>query len=103
MSSEKLSAAIKIIKSGDKATGTRLLAEILKVEPTNETAWLWLATCADKVETKKFCLRKALSINPNNQVVKKALERLEQPPQPALEEIAPNQQVEEIPFSSEKL
>ena len=33
MSPEKLSDAIKAIKSGDKATGTRLLTEILKDNP----------------------------------------------------------------------
>ena len=101
MSSEKLNSAIAAIKSGDKVTGSRLLNELLKDEPSNETAWIWLATTLDDVEKKKFCLKKALSINPNNQVVNKALERLEQPPQPALEEIIPNQAVE-IPPSSAK-
>jgi hypothetical protein len=89
VSSEKLTSAITAIKSGDKATGSRLLMELLKGEPSNESAWLWLATCMDDVCKKIYCLKKSLSINPNNQVVKTALERLEQSPQPAIEDIVP--------------
>ena len=45
MSSEKLYSAIAAIKLGDKATGSRLLNELLKDEPSNETAWIWPAMC----------------------------------------------------------
>jgi hypothetical protein len=89
MSSEKLSAAIKVIKSGDKATGRRLLAEILKEDPSNETSWIWLATCVEEVERKKYCLQKALVINPDNQTYKIALEQLELPPQSNLGDTHP--------------
>lgn len=84
---DKLNSAIAAIKAGDKALGLRLLSEIVRVEPSNETAWLWLSTCVDTVEQKKFCLTKALSINPNNQSAHKALVQLDQPPQPSFEEI----------------
>ena len=47
---------------------------------------------------KIYYLKKALSINPNNQVVIKALSKLEQPPQPTLEELVPNQVIK-IPSS----
>jgi len=90
MSSEKMSAAIKVVKSGDKATGTRLLADILQDEPANETAWIWLATCVEEVEKKRYCLQRALAINPGNPIYKIALEKLEVPPQPNLDDTHPD-------------
>src|SRR3970040_35564 len=89
MTSDKPNAAIAAVKAGDKTSGLHLLSEIVKVEPSNETAWLWLSVCVDNVEQKKYCLTKALSINPNNQNARKALAQLEQPPQPSVEDIAP--------------
>jgi len=83
MSSDKLKAVNQAIKSGDKATGIRILAEILKVDPSNELAWLSLATCVEDIEKVKYCLKRALSLNPDNQPVRKALARLEKPSQAA--------------------
>jgi hypothetical protein len=76
MASEQLNSAIRTIKSGDKATGSQLLASIIREDPANEVAWVWLATCVDDTEKKRFCLKKALAINPTNETYKKALERL---------------------------
>jgi hypothetical protein len=83
MTSEQLNSAIRAIKSGDKATGSQLLAGIIREDPANEVAWVWLATCVDDPEKKRFCLKKAMAINPTNQTYKKALERLSISP-PAL-------------------
>ena len=87
MSLTKLNSAIAAIKSGDKDTGSRLLKELLKAEPSNETAWIWLSTTVDDISIKKHYLQKALSINPNNKIVIKALVQLDKPPQPTIEEI----------------
>ena len=103
MSSEKLNSAIVAIKLGAIATGSRLLNELLMDEPSNETAWIWLTTCVDDVGMKIYYLKKALSINPNNQIVIKALSKLEQPPQPTLEEILPNQVVKKPSFTKEPI
>ena len=40
-----LQQAITLIKSGDKKGGGQLLAEIVKNEPRNINAWLWLSSC----------------------------------------------------------
>jgi hypothetical protein len=53
---DTLEQAISAIKSGDKLTGQRILASIVKNDPNNETAWLWLSTSVEQVEQKKFCL-----------------------------------------------
>jgi len=89
MALEKLNLAIAAIKSGDKETGSRLLATILISEPSNEIAWIWLATSEDDIERKKFCLKKALALNPNNYTYIKALIRLELQSQTYLENMPP--------------
>lgn len=93
----QLQQAIAAVKAGDKRTGQRLLAEVLKAEPRNETAWLWLATLLDDPEKKKHCLHKVLQIDPDNPAARKGLAQLEPPaaPEPEavelprLEDIAP--------------
>ena len=87
MENEKLKEGIAAFKAGDKITARNIMVEIIKTEPNNEIAWLWLAACVEKVQDRKFCLSKALEINPNNQNARKALEQLETPPQPSIEEI----------------
>ena len=89
MTIDKLNVAISAVRAGDKASGQQLLSEIVKAESSNETAWLWLSACVDNIEQKKYCLTKALSINPDNQNARKALTQLEQPPQPSMEDIVP--------------
>jgi uncharacterized protein YjbI with pentapeptide repeats len=76
--SDKLQQAITLIKSGDKQSGGRLLAEILKAEPRNETAWLWMSSLVDNDEQRRYCLEQVLTINPNNQLAKKGLAKLQQ-------------------------
>jgi len=108
MVSDKLNAAIAAIKAGNKAVGLRLLSEVVQADPNNETAWLWLSTCVNKTEQKKYCLSKALSINPSNQNARRALEQLESSPQPSFEEMSsvsstkslsslPTQKVQQVP------
>ncbi len=76
--SDKLQQAITLIKLGDKQNGGRLLAEILKAEPRNETAWLWMSSIVDNDEQRRYCLEQVLTIDPNNQLAKKGLAKLQQ-------------------------
>jgi len=73
----KLQQAITLIKSGDKQSGGSLLAEILKAEPRNETAWLWMSSIVANDEQRHYCLKQVLTINPNNQLAKKGLVKLQ--------------------------
>ena len=83
----KLNLAIAAVKIGDKVTGLRLLSEVIKGEPANEMAWLWLSACLANEDQKKYCLTRVLLINPGNQTAQKALAQLEPPPQPSIAEI----------------
>ncbi len=50
--SDKLNQAITTIKAGNKQTGKQLLIEILKTEPLNENAWLWMTQVVNKRDEK---------------------------------------------------
>lgn len=73
-----LQKAINLIKSGQKRAGGQLLAEFVKQHPQNEIAWLWLAYCVNTDKQKIYCLNKALSINPQNEMARKELQKLQQ-------------------------
>lgn len=73
-----LKQAIEAIKAGDKATGKRLLIdEVLRTNPRNEHAWLWMTQVADADEDRLNYLRHVLKINPNNETARRGLEALE--------------------------
>lgn len=73
MANNLVASAIAMIKSGDKNGGAKMLAGLVRKEPDNEIAWLWLAVCAPDVERRRQCLQQVLRINPNNQDAQKAL------------------------------
>jgi len=87
MVEDKLKSAISAIKEGENQIARKILIEVVREEPTNEKAWLWLATCVGTVNQKRDCLTKALSINPNNQNARKALAQLNAAPEPSLSEL----------------
>lgn len=69
-SKENLKEAIKLIKEGNKKEGGQILLDLVKSEPNNENAWLWLSMCLADQNKKIQCLEKVLEINPNNQKAK---------------------------------
>jgi len=71
-----LQQAIQFIKSGDKELGRQKLAHILKSDPSNATAWIWLSACYEDVEMRKKCLEAALKADPQNDIACTGLERL---------------------------
>jgi Tol biopolymer transport system component len=72
-----LEKAIKAIQSGDRATGQRLLRQILQANPRNETAWLWLSLILDDPAKKRDCLERVLILNPDHRQARQALAQLE--------------------------
>ena len=77
---KQLSEAIALIKSGQKVQAQPILTQIVRQEPRNEIAWLWLSACLDEIDKKKFCIKKVLEINPANQQAQQALAKLETDP-----------------------
>ena len=76
----ELQQAIELVKAGKKAEGGQILAELIKREPNNEQAWLWLSACVKPVEQKRHCLKQTLQINPNNEYARKQLSSLDSLP-----------------------
>jgi len=73
-----LQEAITAIKSGDKETGKKLLTDILRSDPRNEYAWLWMTQVVNTDDERIKCLQNALKINPNNENAKRGLADLQQ-------------------------
>jgi len=78
MSSDTLQSAIASIRSGDKETGKLLLAEVIRDDPRNETAWLWMSGAVDSVEERLYCLDRVLQINSNNDAARRGRTHLQQ-------------------------
>lgn len=84
MTSDKLNLAIQLIKSGKKSVALPILKEYVIDNPNNENGWLWLYSCVEKVDQKKFCLEQALRINPDHKKVQEALFNLKRTEKPEL-------------------
>ncbi len=72
-----LAFAIDAIIQGDVATGKQSLLRILRSDPYNDKAWLWLSATYTTVDQRKTCLLRALAINPNNQIARLGLAQLQ--------------------------
>jgi hypothetical protein len=107
MTTSKLKTAVSAFKAGDKAKAAALLSQLVRQEPNNETAWLWLSVCVTAVDQKRFCLHKVLLLNPDNDKAQAALVKLDAVAQPDIDEITGNyavakastREVEELPLN----
>ncbi len=73
---QRINMAIAAIKAGDSAQARTLLEHAITDDPDNDRAWQWLAVVAKDADEQHRCLYRALSINPNNQAVRQALQQL---------------------------
>ncbi|GJM42758.1 MAG: hypothetical protein DHS20C20_30400 [Ardenticatenaceae bacterium] len=85
--STQLEKAVAYIKSGDKQAGKAVLLRILKTDPANSRAWMYMSAVVNKPEMKRKCLEEAIELQPNNEMARNALAKLNQKyPPPALPE-----------------
>jgi hypothetical protein len=75
-SQEAIRQAIQAVQSGDKEVGRRLLAQVLRADPTDIEAWLWMSEAVDSDEQKRDCLRRVLSLDPENQAAQSRIATL---------------------------
>ncbi len=74
-----LQQAIAAIKAGDKKSGYRLLADVIKADPRGrdaEMAWLWMTAVVATPQKKRQCLETVLLLNPQNEMAQKGLAQL---------------------------
>lgn len=81
MATDDLQKAIELLRDGDTLAARRLLSDIVKIDPNNEQAWLWLSSAVTDEERRRECLEHVLRINPGNQAAHLALVALSQPPE----------------------
>jgi hypothetical protein len=73
---QDIDSAIRAIKAGDQEQARSLLRRAIDQDPENDRAWQWMAVVVDTGEEQRRCLYRALSINPNNETVRDALQQL---------------------------
>jgi len=86
-----LQRAIELARSGQREEARQLLAQVLRVDAQNETAWLWLGAVLTRPEDRIRCLQQVLTINPRNEMAARGLRALgvEPPPPPPPESGVP--------------
>lgn len=67
------------LKAGDKARAQALFAQIVKADPRNERAWLYLAATVKNPDEQRYCLQRVLALDPNNAQAQRALATLDNP------------------------
>lgn len=75
-STDLLQQAVTALRSGDHAHGQRILRQMLKRNPNNDVAWVYLARVETDVSHKRAYLKSALKVNPDNVAARVALSRL---------------------------
>lgn len=68
-----LQQGVAAAKAGQKQQAFDILQRVVKIEPNNETAWLWLSSVARTDQERIFCLRQLYSVNPQNELAIKGL------------------------------
>lgn len=78
MSSKMLYEAIALIRASKLDEARRMIFEIIRSEPTNEMAWMWLAeTLSSDTDRMKVLLACQLE-NPSSKITKMAIEKLQE-------------------------
>jgi Tfp pilus assembly protein PilF len=61
---EAISSAVEAIDRGDLGQGRTTLSWVVREDPDNRLAWVWLAACVDDDSARDECYRKASEILP---------------------------------------
>lgn len=71
-----LQQAIDAVQNGEREEAKRLLVDVLRADPRNEVAWLWMSAAVQTRTERVRCLEQAYEINPRNEKVIQALQAL---------------------------
>ncbi len=66
----------ELIKSGREDEAREILIQLLKQNPADDEAWVWLASITADREKRQKCLEEALKHNPNNATAKRVLQKM---------------------------
>ncbi|NDJ59747.1 MAG: tetratricopeptide repeat protein [Chloroflexi bacterium] len=68
---------IAAAKANHKDQARQLLQQAIRLDPSNEAGWLWLASVAASARERRFALEKLLELNPTHDTARKALAAME--------------------------
>jgi len=60
---DALDLGVLALEEGDLQSGEKAFSWVLKKDPENTAAWLWLACCAPEERAREECYKRASSIN----------------------------------------
>lgn len=72
-SADTFRQAILLAKAGQREQARQMLAHLVMQQPDHELAWVWLSDLVDSPEQQRYCLRRALAINPANVATQRRL------------------------------
>jgi len=78
MSSKMLYEAIALIRAAKLDEARRMIFDIIRNEPTNEMAWMWLAETLSSDQDRMKVLMACQLENPNSRITKMAIEKLQE-------------------------
>lgn len=73
---ELLRLGIEAARNNNRIIARNYFRQVLDIDPGNESAWLWMAQSADRIEDRQDYLERVLKINPNNDKARAALEKI---------------------------
>jgi len=73
---EILRQALQAARKGHELTARDLFQDVVRLDPNNEVAWMWLSGLLDPLEDRIAACERVLSINPGNQHMQVYYEKL---------------------------
>lgn len=65
--------AIAALGQGDKAQAREILSRLVRSEPENATYWVWLSAAVESERERRYCLERALQLDPQNAAARRGL------------------------------
>ena len=75
-----LQKGIAAARNGNHTSAKEYLVQVLQQDPRNEQAWLWLSEVVDTLGEQIQCIEQVLKLNPDNDIAKRALQKLKAQP-----------------------
>ncbi|MBE0695706.1 MAG: tetratricopeptide repeat protein [Anaerolineaceae bacterium] len=65
--------ALQAAQAGDRSRARDLLTRLLKVRQDNVDYWVWMSAVVETPKERKFCLKEALRLDPENSIARRGL------------------------------
>lgn len=65
--------ALTAIQADDLARARDLLTRLIKRNPRNAAYWLWMSAVVDSLRERKYCLKQAYRLDPDNKAIQQGL------------------------------